>query len=101
MKQITDSNSLEAFALKALPAKLSDAQASELLLFESAFLSGAGDEDGEQALAGAIAALSSRAPDDKTFLERIVETLKYPTAAGGATETPMKALTQRFPYAPD
>ena len=84
---------------KALIGRLNQEQTRTAIEDARGYLADAGSEQNARLLTVAIAALSQSLPDD-AFLATIIDTLKYPTAAGSPTATLLDALSKRFPGAP-
>jgi hypothetical protein len=83
----------------ALIGRLNQEQTKTAIGAARGYLADAGSEQNAKLLATAIAALAQTLPDS-AFLATIIDTLKYPTAAGLPTATLLEALSKRFPGAP-
>jgi hypothetical protein len=88
-----------AHAVQALAARAGSEERGALLDLIRATLACMGSADTSRVLAVAVASLMGQTPD-RDFATAIVDVLKYPTAAGEATDVLLDALHTRFSDAP-
>jgi hypothetical protein len=100
--QTTNPSALGALAqaVQALAPKLSEAELAAARPAVRTALAWATTEDEASAWAAAYTQLFAR-EENPSFVAGVVETLKYPTAAGMATTTMLEALHHRMPDIPD